>query len=312
MLMYYKTNEKGELERLSRPEKGCWINVWEPTAAELTLLQDKIGVVPEFIRASLDEEETSYIDQDEEREQVLVIADYPVKEEETASEVLSYSTLPLGIVFMPGYVVTISSAHSSTIQEMEQGKIKVNTIQKTRLLLLILLSISQKFLYCLRQIDRMSTQTEKHLYDHMDNKFLIRMLQLDKSLIYFSTSLKADELTLHKIMRGRQIKLYPDDTDLLEDVIIEIRQAVEMCDIYSNINARTMDGFSNVLSNNMNNIMKELTIITIVMSIPNMVYGFYGMNVEGLPFPFMWFPFLLSLVLCVLTWLYFQRNHRLK
>lgn len=272
----------------------------------------EIGVVPEFIRASLDEEETSYIDQNEESQQVLVIADFPVQEEQTSKEVLSYSTLPLGVVFMPDYVVTICSVLSSTIQDMECGKIRINTTQKTRLLLLILLNISQKFLYCLRQIDRMSNQTEKHLYNHMDNKFLIRMLQLDKSLIYFSTSLKADELTLHKIMRGRQIKLYTEDTDLLEDVIIEIRQAVEMCDIYSNINARTMDGFSNVLSNNMNNIMKELTIITIVMSIPNMVYGFYGMNVEGLPIPFMWFPLVLSAVLCLLTWMYFKWNHRLK
>ena len=95
-------------------------------------------------------------------------------------------------------------------------------------------------------------------------------------------------------------------------MIIEFRQAVEMCSNYSELNSRTMDGFSNVISNNMNDIMKELTVITLVMSIPNMVYGFYGMNVSDLPFPVTWFPLVLSAVLCIAVWLYFKHSRTFK
>ena len=310
MLTYYKTDKSGTLVQLDAPEKGCWISVVSPTRGERRILEYDIGIVPEFIKASLDEEETSYIDQNEEERQVMVIADYPVRDRQDPE--LSFNTLPIGVILTPDYVVTICSEPNRIISDMEKGRGKFSTTQKTRFLLLIFLNISQRFLFCLRQIDRFANQTEKRLYKHMENKELLSMLKLDKSLIYFSTSLKADELTLNKIMRGKQIPLYPDDTDLLEDVIIEIRQAVEMCEVYSNINARTMDGFSNVLSNNMNMIMKELTVLTIVMSIPNMIYGFYGMNVTGLPLPVMWFPLVLSIVICVLAWIYFKHTHLFK
>ncbi len=221
-------------------------------------------------------------------------------------------TLPVGVVLMKGCIVTIAGEENEPVTELESGRVKVNTTQKTRLLLLLLLTISQRFILCLRQIDRLSNQTEARLYKSMKNRELLHMLQLDKSLVYFSSSLKADELTLNRIMRGKLIPHYTEDTDLLEDVIIEFRQAVEMCSNYSELNSRTMDGFSNVISNNMNDIMKELTVITLVMSIPNMVYGFYGMNVSDLPFPVTWFPLVLSAVLCIAVWLYFKHSRTFK
>lgn len=312
MFTIFKTDETGRTLKTDKPEKGCWISVVAPTREERIWLEEELGIVPEFIRASLDPEETSYIDQDEEKEQILVIADYPARDPDAQSDIPSFITQPVGVILMKGCVVTIAGQENEPITELESGRLKVNTTQKTRLLLLLLQAISQRFLYCLRQIDRLSAQTEAKLYRSMKNRELLHMLQLDKSLIYFSTSLKADELTLNRIMRGRQIPHYTEDTDLLEDVLIEFRQAVEMCDIYSNINSRTMDGFSNVISNNMNQIMKELAVITLVMSIPNMVYGFYGMNVTGLPLPTMWFPFVLSIVMCIVAWLYFKHTNSFK
>ena len=144
-----------------------------------------------------------------------------------------------------------------------------------------------------------------------ENDELIEMLGLEKSLVYFSTSLKSDEVTLNKIMRGKQIQLYEEDEDLLEDVMIEIHQAIEMCNIYSNTMAGTMDTFASIISNNMNIVMNKLTVITIVMAIPNIIFGFYGMNVQ-LPFPFVWFPSFVAILACVVATVYFFRHNMFK
>ncbi|MEG1579221.1 MAG: magnesium transporter CorA family protein, partial [Oscillospiraceae bacterium] len=131
------------------------------------------------------------------------------------------------------------------------------------------------------------------------NKELIQLLDLEKSLVYFSTSLKANEVTLEKILRGRIVTLYEEDHDLLEDVLIEVRQAIEMANIYSSIISGMMDAFASVISNNLNVIMKVLTSITILLTIPNIIFSFYGMNIRGgLPLDqFFWFPMVVTVVL---------------
>ena len=194
---------------------------------------------------------------------------------------------------------------------MAHGVVRgVRTDMKTRFLLLLLLRISQRFLIYLRQIDRLSSKTEQKLHQSMKNEELIQMLGLEKSLVYFSTSLKTDEITLNKIMRGKLIKLYEEDQDLLEDVLIEIHQAIEMCNIYSNILSGTMDAFASVISNNLNIVMKVLTVITIVMAIPNIIFGFYGMNVNGLPgVQWWWFPTLVAIVaMAIATWIFKKKD----
>ena len=143
---------------------------------------------------------------------------------------------------------------------------------------------------------------EKQLHKSMRNKELFQLLELQKSLVYFSTSLKSNEVTLDKILRGRVLKLYEEDQDLLEDVLVEIKQAIEMCGIYSSILSGTMDAFASVISNNLNIVMKVLTSITIVMAIPTIIFSFYGMNVDGLPFASnIWFPIALSLAAVAIT-----------
>ena len=123
----------------------------------------------------------------------------------------------------------------------------------------------------------------------MKNKELFNMMELEKSLVYFSTSLNANEATLQKIFRGRLLKLYDEDKDILEDVLIEIKQAIEMCSIYRDIMSKTMDAYASIISNNLNIVMKVLTSLTILMAIPTLVSSFYGMNVEGIPVPNFWF-----------------------
>jgi len=154
-----------------------------------------------------------------------------------------------------------------------------------------------ELLNILKQIDKLSTTTESLLHKMMRNKEIIQLLSLEKSLVYFSTSLKSNEVTLEKIMRGRIIKLYEEDEDLLGDVIIEIKQAIEMCSIYSNTLSGTMDAVSSIISNNLNNVMKILTSLTIIMTIPNIIFGMYGMNVTGLPAP----TFLTAIVMAAVS-----------
>ena len=309
MLEFYKTFGT-ETKKIDKPEPGSWISAIAPTEEEKNYLIEEMGILPEFVKSSLDAEESSHIDYDEDYNQTLVIVDYPSAEEVEDGydkNMLQYTTLPLGIVIMKGYVVTISLYENLNIDDMAQGRIKgVNTDLKTRFLLLLLLRISQRYLIYLRQIDRISSRTEQRLHKSMQNKELIQMLGLEKSLVYFSTSLKTDEITLNKIMRGKAIKLY--DQDLLDDVLIEIHQAIEMYNIYSNILSGTMDAFASVISNNLNIVMKVLTVITIVMAIPNIIFSFYGMNVAGLPFPQWWFPTGLAIVACIIATIIFIKK----
>lgn len=311
MIEIYKTVE-GVTRKIDHLEKGCWVNAVAPDQDEIDYLINEVGVLEEFVKASLDEEENSHIDFDDDEMQTLVIVDYPnADEDENLDEnTLIYTTLPLGVIIMKkGYIVTISLHENLNIDDMAKGRVKgVNTELKTRFLLQLLLRISQRFLIYLRQIDRVSIRTERHMYESMRNKELIQMLSLEKSLVYFSTSLKADEVTLNKIMRGRWIKLYEEDEDILEDVMIEIHQAIEMCNIYSNILSGTMDTFASIISNNLNIVMKVLTVITIVMAIPNMIFGFYGMNVTGLLIPQAWFPLVLAIVACVIAVIVFKKK----
>lgn len=310
MLEFYKTYGT-VTKKLEQPEPGCWISAVAPTQEDIDFLTNKIGVLPEFIKSSLDEEESSHIDYDDDENQTLVIVDYPSAEEDDNLDenTLLYTTLPLGVVIMKGYVITISLYENLSIEDMANGRIKgMNTDMKTRFLLLLLLRISQRCLIYLRQIDRISSRTEQRLHQSMKNKELIQMLGLEKSLVYFSTSLKTDEVTLNKIMRGKLIKLYEEDQDILEDVLIEIHQAIEMCNIYSNILSGTMDAFASVISNNLNIVMKILTVITIVMAIPNIIFSFYGMNVSGLPYPEWWFPTVIAAVCCIIATLIFKKK----
>ena len=303
MLNYFKTVD-GRITRLSAPEDGCWVSAVAPDPQEVAYLVEELGLDSGFVRSALDEEESSRIEAEE--DQTLVIVDVPVVDDSVTDsqeeKTILYTTMPIGIILAEKFVVTICQKEFAVIEQMENGAVKnLQTAQKTRFLLTILLRVASRFLLYLKQIDRISSSTEKQLHQSMRNKELIQLLGLEKSLVYFSTSLKSDEITMEKILRGRIIKLYDEDQDILEDVLIEIKQAIEMCNIFSGILSGTMDAFASIISNNLNIVMKILTSITILMAIPTMVSSFYGMNVEGLPFPVFWMPILLSVVLTILV-----------
>ena len=313
MIEYYKTviadtdpssprSQRLVTRKIDKPEPGCWISVVSPDADDRRWLQSELSIEPEFVRSSLDDEETSHIDYDDETGQVLVIVDCPFVEDDRDAvdqEIMQYDTHPLSLIFLPeqDVLVTVSLKESETINAFAQGKVRdINTTLRTRMLLQMLLNISQRYLVALRSINRQFRENERMLRKTMRNDELIKMLGFEKSLVYFSTSLKSTEATLNKIGYGRILRLYEEDRELLDDVSIEMSQAIEMCSIYSNVLNGTMDAFGNIINNNMNITMRTLAILTLVLSIPNMVYGFYGMNTP-LPLDGTWgFAFALSVV----------------
>lgn len=298
MLTIHKT-VNGKITSIDTVEEGCWVNLIYPSEDELRTVSATLGVEPSFLRAALDEEETSRIDSEE--GQTLIIVDTPAMEKDETGVV--YSTLPLGIIVTEKHIITVCLKETSVVRDLQDGLIKdVRTQQRTRFILNILLLVAKRYLKYLKQIDKTYNHMERQLYKSQRNKELIQLLDLEKSLVYFNTSLKANEVTLEKILRGRIVTLYEEDHDLLEDVLIEVRQAIEMAQIYSSIISGMMDAFASVISNNLNVIMKVLTSITILLTIPNIVFGFYGMNVAGLPLDqFFWFPLVIAVVLIAIV-----------
>lgn len=298
MINFYKTINNAVIE-IDNIELGCWVSVIEPTEDEIRLLIEKYGIDNGFVRSSIDEEESSRVELEE--KQTLIIVDSPMVEKQTENTI-QYFTTPMGIILTETNVFTVSLKENVVLSEMASGLIRgVQTHLKTQFVLMLLLRIATRFLQCLKQIDKISSSMEKQLNKSMKNKELIQLLGLEKSLVYFSASLKADEITLEKILRGRVLKLYDDDQDLLEDVLIEVKQAVDMSNIYSSILTGMMDVYGSIISNNVNLVMKRLTIITILMAIPTIVYSFYGMNV-GLPFSeSVIFPLVLSGAITAIT-----------
>lgn len=298
MLSYYKTVD-GQMQQLSAEEPGCWINCIAPSDEEVSILIEHCQIEPDFFRAALDEEESPRIDQED--NSTLIIVDIPVVEKQDGDK-LFYSTRPLGVILAQKNVITVSLQDNPVLDEFVDGAVRgVQTNLKTRFVLQLMLRIASRYLMYLKQIDRMSDAVEQELRKSMKNNELIQLLDIEKSLVYFSSSLKQNEITLEKIMRGRTIQLYEEDQDLLEDVLIEVKQAIDMSNIYLNILSGTMDAFASVISNNLNIVMKVLASITLIISIPTVVAGFYGMNVSHLPMPYFWFPLVLSGVCMVVA-----------
>lgn len=279
MIQIYKSKSEIDpsLKVLDTIENGSWINIVAPSDEELILISKKTGVSLDLLKAALDDEETSRIDIED--DSLLVIVDIPFTEMEDNS--LTYDTYPLAIIHTERQLITVCLKNSKILTDFANEKVKsFFTFKKSRFTLQILNRISTYYLLYLRQIDKKSLMIEKRLHKSMKNRELIQLHSLEKSLVYFSTSLKANEITLEKMLKLELMQKYEEDKDVLEDVIIENKQAIEMTEIYSNILASTMDFFASVISNNLNIVMKVLASVTILMAIPTIIGGIFGMNIK--------------------------------
>ncbi len=307
MVNFYKTVE-GQLVELETYEEKVWINITNPTMKELQLVHQFTGVDFDFLRGPLDDEESSRIEL--ENEEAFILVDVPYEDEDETGIV--YDTIPLGIILKGKDVITVCLRETSAIQMFIEGRVKnFFTFKRNRFILQMLYRVSARYLYYLKKIDKKSSETENKLHRSMKNSELIHLLDLEKSLVYFSTSLKGNEVVLEKLLKMNVIRFYPEDEDLLEDVIIENKQAIEMATIYSNILSGMMDAFASVISNNLNMVMKTLTSITVVLSIPTMIYSFFGMNV---PLPWMrdvnasWIILVMSLFLAIFVYVLLSKR----
>lgn len=284
MLKIYNTDiETNKIEEIKEFKKGSWISLISPSELEIKRVCESLNIQEDFIRDALDFEEKARIDKEEEDDTTLFVVDVPIIEKNEENDV--YTTMPLGmIVVRDDYFITVSLRKNRIIEDFEKRKIKdFQTYKKSKLIFQILYLNSSYYLSYLKQINKETEIAEYILKNSMKNKELLKLLSLEKSLVYFTTSLKSNELVMEKTMRGKIIKLYEEDEDILEDAITENKQAIEMSKIYSDILNGTMDAYASIISNNLNGVMKFLTSITIVLAVPTMISSFWGMNVN-LPF----------------------------
>ena len=309
MIKMYNTNMTTNITtEVNEYKRGNWINMINPTESEIFEVCRNLNIEQEFIKYSLDYEEKARIDLEEDDGTILFIIDVPIIERENDVEI--YTTMPVGVIFVRDeYVITVSLKENDIIKKMERivGK-KVITYKKSQFLFQLFYENSSAFLNLLKEINKKTEHIERTLKKDLKNEDLLKMLNLEKALVYITTSLKSDEVVMEKTLRGKIIKLYEEDEDLLEDAIVENKHAIEMSKIYSDILNETMDMYASIISNNINDIMKFLTSITIILAIPTLVASLWGMNV---PVPFQnyqyGFPVLLAVsfvvTLTVMIWL---------
>ncbi len=263
-------------------EKGSWVHLLNPTREEVEGLTTRFHLDPTFLPAALDEEESARIDYDPDKQQTLILVDIPYVETEGSGYV--YSTIPLGIVLCDEVIITVCTRDTPIISDFTEERIRnFWTFKRARFILQLLHRNAGRFLSYLKQIDKSSMLVQEKLEKASRNQELLQMMKLEKSLVYFNTSLKGNALVLERLMRQDVLKRYPEDTDLLEDVIIENKQAIEMCSIYRDIMSNTTEAFASVISNNLNITMKMLTSLTALLSIPTIIASLWGMNV-AVPF----------------------------
>lgn len=295
MIRIFKT-QNGFTKEIQEKEEGCWIALTNPTEQELHEISSGYAIEPDDLKAAMDEEERPRIQMEDNYTMILV--DAPTVELRHEKE--AYVTIPMSIILTKDIIFTVCLEDISVLNAFMESKVRnFHTNMKTRFVLQILYRNATLFLQYLRNVNRKSEEVERKLHKSTKNQELIELLELEKSLVYFTTSLRSNEIVLEKLLRNDGIKKYPEDTDLLEDVIVENKQAIEMANIYSGILSGMMDAFASVISNNLNIVMKFLATITIVMSIPTMIFSAYGMNVNDAGMPFAASPYGFIIVIAI-------------
>lgn len=299
MLEIFKTQEDRTLKELSinTLEPHSWINLIRPNGEEIKQVAELIKVDDDFLRDALDIEERSRIELADDT--LLIITNVPVVEEDN-----NFDTLPLGIVMTKEYIITVSLKENNIISIFNPENSKAfDTTKRANFLFQILNRSTKLYLRYLKRINNLTDQIENGLRKTMKNKALFHLFEVQKSLVYFTTALKDNGLVLEKLRRHQRIStikhilnLTEEEEDMLDDVIIENKQALEMVEMHRNILESMMDAFASIISNNVNIVMKFLTSVTIILAVPTMIASFWGMNV-GVPFNQSPFGFAIILVM---------------
>ena len=282
MIEIYKTYDK-KLKKIN-PEEICekdsWIYLVSPSEEEIEKITTQFKIPRDFLEDPLDLNESPRIEREDKN--TLIITRTPYYDDKEKH--IKFTSIPLGIVITKDCLITVSSRDDDVLQNFFKGKVRnFSTRKRNRLILQILSRTATVYLDYLKRINQMTASIENLLHKSMKNEELINLLDLEKSLVYFSTSLRSNELVMERLLRTGLLTKFEEDEDFLEDLIIENKQALEMTNIHSNILSSMMDAFASVISNNLNMVMKFLTSVTIILMIPTLIASIYGMNIK-LPF----------------------------
>lgn len=277
-------------------QPGCWANLSEPSPAEIEKVRDAFDFPPEFLTDPLDKDERARVEVDEDSSTSLIVLRIPCKSDD--DDAVPYTTVPFGIVITPNSIITVCARQTALIDEFRQMRRICPPFDRHRFAFNIMLRAATLFLRYLREIGDDADRIERnlHLHQALKNDSLIDLRDLQKALVYFTTSLTSDEIVVSRLGHMRQLGINEDDLDFLDDVAIEYRQALEMSNIHTNILTGTMDSFASVISNNLNVVMKSLTAVTIVFMLPTLVSSIYGMNVR---LPFQQSPYGFAIVMAI-------------
>lgn len=296
MIRYFRTDNQ-RIHELEKIDDGTWVQMIDPTEEESRKIAEILDVDIEDIQAALDEEESSRIELQD--GYTLILVDIPTTE--IRHEKQLYTTIPLGIILTQDIVVTVCTEDTPVLQNFVKGRVReFSTKKKLRFVYQILYRTAAIYQSDLRVIDKKRTEIEGRVGKNTEDADLIELHELESTLVYFATSLRANGVVLDRLTRYKRLEQFPEDTELLDDVIVENRQAIEMTSIYRDIINGTRELLSSIIDNRLNNVMKYLTSMTIVLAIPTVISGIYGMNVNE-----KWMPFANTphgfLIICVLT-----------
>lgn len=265
-----------KVEQSNRIEKGCWVNIINPSKESLPLLAQHFNIPVDFLTASLDMDEIARIEVEDNATLIIVKVPYY---DETNVDVL-YFTLPIGIILVNGLIITVCAKEKNILCDFIENKVRhVSTVKGHKFILQIILRATLLYLQYLKQLNNAGNIIQKKLEQESRNKQLIKLFNIEKSLVYFTTSLKTNMLMIERLQRLHILNMDEENENILEDIFTESKQAVEMANIYSDILSGMMDAFASIISNNLNIVMKVLTSITIIMTIPISVTSYFSMNV---------------------------------
>lgn len=313
MIKYFRTDDQliREVEKLN---DGVWVQMISPTGAECAAIAEDLNVDIEDVQAALDVEESSRIELQD--GYTLILVDVPTME--IRHDKQTYTTIPLGIILTQDVIVTVCTEDTPVLTNFIANRVKeFSTKKRLRFVYQILFRTAAIYQTDLRIIDKKRTEIEERIDESMKDVDLIELHDLESTLVYFATSLRANGVVLDRLTRYKRLEQYPEDKELLGDVIVENKQAIEMTTIYRDIINGTRELMSAVLDNRLNNVMKYLTSITLVMAIPTVISGLYGMNVNEKWMPLANTPHgfllicLITLLICIITMVVLRKKNML-
>ena len=309
MIQYFKNINQQTVE-INNPESGTWINVSPPLKQEeFSELSTGLEIPIDFLTDSLDIDERSRFEEDDNVK--LIVIKTPTENNSFNESDAYYITIPICIILTHNQILTVNSFDNPAIKKFLNTFPNRNPDRKNMMVLKIFEKIVQNFMEHLKEINQRRNTFEQKLYDASRNEHLLELMRIQKSLVYFVTTLRSNELLLVKLQRTNFLGLTEDEKEFLDDLIVDNSQALEMANIYSNILSSTLDAFAGIIANNQNEVLKRLSVITIVLTLPVLVASIYGMNV---PIPFQhspnafWIPIILSVGISLIIGWFFLRK----